>query len=114
VWYNVQQSGTTIIGQSHHAQFPTRSIRTRKLPPWVGSRTLNGGIPGVYAGEDVKEDEIPLEELDELEPNSGRRSIRALTNANAHHCRMLVNVEKRNYRTTSRRRSGTPPAPALF
>jgi putative transposase len=31
-------SGTTITGQSHHAQFPTRSIRTRKLPPWVGKR----------------------------------------------------------------------------
>ncbi len=33
---------------------PKKCARTRKLPPWVGSRTPNGGILAPQRGEDVK------------------------------------------------------------
>ena len=39
-------SGTTTNGRGNHTlrKVPKKCAQTRKLPPWVGSRTLNGGI----------------------------------------------------------------------
>jgi len=39
-------SGTTTIGRGNHTltTVPKKCARTSKLPPWVDSRTLNGGI----------------------------------------------------------------------
>jgi len=39
-------SGTTTTGRGNYTltKVPKKCARTRKLPPWVGSRTLNGGI----------------------------------------------------------------------
>jgi len=49
-------SGTTTNGQGNHTlmKVPKKCARTRKLPPWVGSRTPIGGILALQRGEDVK------------------------------------------------------------
>jgi len=39
--------------ESPRSPVPTRSIRTRKLPPWAGKRYPSARKPRVYAGEDV-------------------------------------------------------------
>jgi len=39
--------------ESPRSPRPTRSIRTRKLPPWAGKRYPSARKPRVYAGEDV-------------------------------------------------------------
>jgi len=52
---------TTTIGRGNHTltKVPKKCAQTRKLLPWVGRRTPNGGILVLQRGEDVNPDLHP-------------------------------------------------------